>query len=746
MHLPVLISDLGFILVTAAMVSLLFKKLKQPVVLGYLLAGFLVGPNWPTVTDVASITVWAEIGVIFLLFGLGLEFNLKKLTLVGKKSTIIASFEVLFMLTLGFVTGRFLGWKNTDSLFLGAMLSISSTTIIVRSFEELGIKAKNYVNVVFGVLVIEDLFAILLMALLTTFALSDGFSGQELLTTLGKLSFFLLLWFSLGIYLLPTFFKKIESLLSEESLLITSVGLCLLMVIIVTKVDFSPALGAFLIGALLAETKSGGKIEKILHPIKDLFGAIFFVSIGMLINPSQIWEFGYPILIITVITVIGKILSTSIGAILSGVDAKNSLKTGFSLAQIGEFSFIMATLGSSLKVTSEFLYPIAVSVSAITTFLTPYLIKNSEKTFLFLEKNLPPIFWKQIHSYQSALNQERTDTGLIHILWKAYGWRSLISSVFIVAIFQLSKHIKSFLITRFDNNWSIYITIALVLIATLLSSPFFSALTQGKTSPTLNKEEASRLYNLKLGIQIVRYSAAFILAIYCFKQIIPVYTLPLFILFLILSSVIFLTFFSNSFFKKMENKFVANLNWGESQPHTTIKLSPWENKLYDFIVNPNSELVGKTLQDVAFRSRFNSIVVLIERGSKLFFAPKKDWMLMPFDKLKILSTDEQFEKIFRDYEHDLNTSSKSEPAIVTSEANTDFGLQFLKLEKESPLVGKRIKDTKLRESIEGVIVGIERENERKLIPDPETLLQINDYIWIVGNLKKISSLRNQLKH
>jgi CPA2 family monovalent cation:H+ antiporter-2 len=740
MHLPDIITDLGFILIAAALVSLLFKKLKQPVVLGYLLAGFLVGPNWawfPTVSDTESVKVWAEIGVIFLLFGLGLEFNFKKLSQVGKSSSIIASFEVIFMLAAGFLTGRVLGWNNKDSLFLGGMLAISSTTIIVRSFEELGVKTKQYVSIVFGVLVIEDLFAILLMALLTTFSLSKNFSGMDLVFSIGKLGFFLTLWFAIGIYFLPSFFKKIQNYLNEETLLVTSVGLCLLMVILATKVDFSPALGAFLMGSLLAETTSGKNIEKLLHPIKDLFGAIFFVSIGMLIDPKALVQYGPHIILISIVTIVGKIISTSLGALISGTSLKNSVKVGFSLAQIGEFSFIIATLGLSLNVTSEFLYPIAVTVSAITTFLTPYLIKNSENAFQYLEKKTPAFILQGIERYQLAINKEQTNVGIIDILWKAFGWRSLLSSVFILALFHGAKSL-SYLWTTSETNLSPYSNLSITIALTVLAAPFFWALALKKPSQKLTLEELARIKNLTLGIMIVRIAFSLALTVYVYNLIIPIKTLPLIVLVILTALLITLSFFSSKIFKKMETRFVENLNTHTESPEKKSQaLSPWDGGLYEFAVHPNSHLVGKTLQDLAFRARFNSTVVLVERGEIQYLAPNKNWVLMPFDKLKLLSTDEQFESIFKEYESSITANLNN----IATEKKADYGLSSFIIEPHSPLCGLQIKESKIRDKIEGIIVGIEREQNRIINPGPDTVLKAQDIVWIVGNLKKTESIK-----
>lgn len=418
-HLPELIQDLGFILATAAVVTLVCKKLKQPVVLGYLIAGFLLGPHvsfMPTIKDVSAVKIWAEIGVIILLFGLGLEFSFKKLAQVGKTASITALFEVIFMVSVGYVAGQILGWKPMDSLFLGGILSISSTTIIVRAFDELGLKSRKFVSLVFGVLIVEDIVAILLLVLLSTVAVSQNFSGTELLFSSARLMFFLILWFVLGIYILPSLIHRVRHWLNDETVLVVSLGLCLLMVSVATYAGFSPALGAFIMGSLLSETREGVRIEKIIHPVRDLFAAVFFVSVGMLIDPSVLVEYRYEIILITLMTVFGKFISSALGALISGASVRHSVQMGLSLAQIGEFSFIIATLGLSLNVTSHFLYPIAVAVSAITTFTTPYLIRSADPFCLWLEKKIPNNVNQLLLRYRAAVQSEGGQRGVPGLL------------------------------------------------------------------------------------------------------------------------------------------------------------------------------------------------------------------------------------------------------------------------------------------------------------------------------------------
>ncbi|RZK61625.1 MAG: cation:proton antiporter, partial [Pedobacter sp.] len=433
----------------------IFKKIKQPLVLGYILAGLLVGPHldfFPSVTDTKSINIWGEIGVIFLLFSLGLEFSFKKLVKVGGSASITAVVEVVFMLVIGFSAGKLMGWKTMDSIFLGGILSVSSTTIIIRAFEELGVKHKKFAGLVFGVLIVEDLVAILLLVLLSTLAVSQQFAGSEMLISILKLAFFLVLWFLGGIFLIPTFLKATRKLMNDETMLVVSLALCLIMVLLAVKVGFSPALGAFIMGSILAETTQAEKIEHLTKSVKDLFAAVFFVSVGMLIDPKILVDYALPIVIVTLATILGKFLSSSLGALLSGQPLKTSVQAGMSLAQIGEFSFIIATLGLTLKVTSDFLYPIAVAASAITTFTTPYLIKLSEPFYQFLTRILPKKWVDGISRYSSSTAGITTLSDW-KILLRSYAFNTIIHSVIIIAvIFLASRYVQPFIAKNVVNG------------------------------------------------------------------------------------------------------------------------------------------------------------------------------------------------------------------------------------------------------------------------------------------------------
>jgi CPA2 family monovalent cation:H+ antiporter-2 len=512
MHLPPLIQDLAIILIVAGIMTLIFRAIRQPVVLGYIVAGFLVGPHFkwvPSVVDTESVKVWAEIGVIFLLFALGLEFSFKKLAKVGHSASITAIAEVAGMTAIGYLTGKIFGWNTMDSLFLGGMLAISSTTIIIRAFDELNMKARSFVGLVFGVLIVEDLVAILLMAGLSTIAVSQTVSGLALGLAGLKLVFFLIIWFLLGIFLIPSFLNRIRPFSNNESLLVVALGLCFLMVVLATKAGFSPALGAFIMGSLLAETVDGGKIEQIIHPVKNLFGAIFFVSVGMLIDPQILIQYWIPILVITLITTCGKFLTTLFGALLSRQSLRHSVQAGMSLAQIGEFSFIIAGLGLSLSVTSDFLYPIAISVSAITTFTTPYLIRSSDTMVHVLETRLPQKWLARLTQLQAA-STTPSPTEEWKTTAKSTGLKVILNAVSTSSIFLT---ISEFLMPQLmeEGVATPWVEIGSLMVALTLASPFLWAIMNvkhpGKTEKIMRWVVGTALF-LTLATEMVNLSTA----------------------------------------------------------------------------------------------------------------------------------------------------------------------------------------------------------------------------------------------
>ncbi len=476
-HLPTLISDLALIMICAGIITVLFKKLKQPVVLGYILAGILVGPHfplWPTAVDKTNIQIWADIGVIFLLFSLGLEFSFKKIVNVGKSAIITASANILFMLLIGYNVGLALGWTTTESLFLGGMISMSSTTIIIKAFEELELKGQRFTDLVFGVLVIEDVVGILLLVLLPTVSLGKDVNSIELLISTGKLIFFLVLWFITGVYLVPTLIKRVISLLNDELLLLTAMALCLGMVLIATSVGFSSALGAFIMGSILAETDEAERIEATIKPVKDLFGAVFFTSVGMLVDPAMFVEYIKPILVITFVVITGKVILSTFGFLLSGNRLETAILSGFSLAQVGEFAFIIASAGMAIGVLKEYVYPTIVAVSVVTTFTTPMMIKSAKKFYSLTYKLIPQKWKEYLSMHTSSKKDTSADEQLWRQLFKKYFFKLCIASVILIAIINISFYLLHPFITKHLPSKIADLTSTVITLA--LMSPFLQGL------------------------------------------------------------------------------------------------------------------------------------------------------------------------------------------------------------------------------------------------------------------------------
>lgn len=440
------IQDLAAVMVVAAIVTLIFHRLKQPVVLGYIAAGVIIGPHsfsFPHVSDQDTINTLAELGIIFLMFSLGLEFSLRKLKQVGMTALVAAGGEIVLMIWLGFEIGRHFGWSTMDSLFLGAMLSISSTTIIVKALEELGKKREGFAQMIFGILIVEDILAIALIALLSSIAITGKVEVAQVVTTFGKLGLFITVALMLGLLLVPRLLDYVARFNSKEMLLITVLGLCFGFCLLVIKLGYSVALGAFIMGAIMAEARQLKQIERLIEPVRDMFSAIFFVAIGLLLDPKIIVEYALPIVVITLAVVLGKILTCSIGTLLSGHDGRTSLKVGMGLAQIGEFSFIIAALGTSLKVTSDFLYPIAVSVSALTTLFTPYLIKAADPTANLVHRYTPAGMTAVFRYYTQWLESLRLegDRAMVATLIRRIVFQVLLNLAIVAAIFMSGSYL-----------------------------------------------------------------------------------------------------------------------------------------------------------------------------------------------------------------------------------------------------------------------------------------------------------------
>ena len=445
------LQDLAIVMIVAGLVTIVFHRLKQPVVLGYILAGVIIGPHTPPLPLIANdetIQTLSELGIIFLMFSLGLEFSLRKLKQVGATAFIAATLAILVMLCAGYSLGQAFGWSSIDSIFLGAILSISSTTIVIKALAELGLNKKPFAQLIFGVLIVEDILAIVMIALLSGFATTGSFAFADIGITVLQLGSFLGILLVAGLILVPRLLNYVARFKSNEMLLITVLGLCFGVSLLAVRLEYSVALGAFLIGAVIAEARQIARIEMLLEPLRDMFSAVFFVSIGLLIDPVLLVRYAGPILAITAVVVVGQVLSCSLGVFLAGHDRQTSLRVGMGLAQIGEFSFIIAALGMSLKVTSGFLYPIAVAVSALTTLTTPYLIKNSDSVIEWFDRvaPLPLKRWLDFYTrWTSELAEGERHFGLR--LARKWGWQIALNLIFITGIFIAAGAMRSWGLT-----------------------------------------------------------------------------------------------------------------------------------------------------------------------------------------------------------------------------------------------------------------------------------------------------------
>lgn len=737
-HLPVLITDLGLILAAGGVTTLLFKKIKQPLVLGYIIAGIIVGPYLnitPTVTDTKSITTWAEIGVIFLLFSLGLEFSFKKLAKVGGSAGVTAVVDVFGMFALGYCTAMLLNWPTMDRFFLGGIMSISSTTIIMRAFDELGVKHKKFASLVFGVLIVEDLFAILMLVLFSTLAASAQFEGGEVLMSVLRLGFFLTLWFLAGIFIIPSFLKATKKLMNDETMLIVSLALCLSMVLLAVKVGFSPALGAFIMGSILAETTQAERIEHLITSVKNLFAAIFFVSVGMMIDPKILIDQIVPVAVISASVILGKFIFAGSGALLSGQPLKTAIQSGLSLTQIGEFSFIIATLGLSLKATSETLYPITIAVSALTTFTTPYMIKLAEPAHHFFNKILPQRWINAIDRYSTSAAGITTMPDW-KVLLRAYTTNTIIHGVIITAIVLLaSRYLHPFITANITNGTRGILLNAVV--SLIIMSPFLWALSIKR----IEKTAYSHLWLNKrytrgplIAIEIFRVALGTFFVGFLMHQFFDTWVAAGIALALIILVMIIFSRKLQSFYERMENRFFYNLNAREAAKKQP-EILPWDTHLLELTVAPESKLVGQTLVDLAVREKYGINIAMIERGKIMIPTPKANERLYPNDKVLVIGTDDQLASVKHLFEGELIEIDEDETF-----PKQDMALQKIVINSKSPVFGQSIRESGIREKTQGLVVGIERNGQRILNPDSNLTFENEDIVWIVGNNKRIPEL------
>lgn len=741
-----LISDLAIILVIAGIVTVVFKWLKQPVILGYIVAGIIAGPSitfLPTVTDSANIQTWADIGVIFLLFAMGLDFSFKKLMNVGMTAVIAAITVVCGMMFIGYTAGNAMGFSHMSSIFLGGMLSMSSTAIVFKAFSDMGLMQQKFTGIVLGILVVEDLVAVVMMVILSTLAVSKHFEGAEMLDSIMKLAAFLIVWSVLGIYLIPTFIRRIRSFVSDETLLILSLGLCLGMVMIAVKAGFSSALGAFVMGSLLAETVESGRIIKIVQPVKDLFGAIFFISVGMMVDPAVIWHYALPILGLTLLVLVGQSFFGSFGVLLSGQPLKIAIKSGFSLTQVGEFAFIIASLGVSLNVTDQYLYPVIVAVSVITTFLTPYMIRLSDPVCSFIESRLPQSAKDLIDRYTSGTVMTRHESAWHKLL------KSMILSValclvlcsFFITIFF--TYVEPYISGHLPGIWGDILSFAVIAVAL---SPLLLAIIKSKN----NSHEFHELWGDNLFNRGALVSAMVVRVIICviivMGLIVRIFSVALGVGVVISLAVIVLIYFSKWIRHRsmtMQQQFIANFEGSDDVTADTgmsgVKQTFRDNGPFkdlhqaEFTISPSFRLVGRTIAENEIRSIYHINILAITRGGQCIMTPQGSERLYPYDRLTVMGTDDDLTS-FRNFLQD-NTGKQQDDMPRTPVMK----LEAVTLDAGTPLIGQTIRQADLQGCI---VVGIERAGSNIVNPAPATTFADGDIVWLVGKKDAVRRIAN----
>ena len=735
-HLNTLISDLALILVVAGVTTLLFKWLKQPVVLGYIVAGFLVGPHFsffPTVSDLANINIWSEIGIIVLLFSLGLEFSFRKLVNVGGSAVITAAVIVVGMMLLGYAAGRILHFTYLDSVFLGGMLSMSSTTIIIKAFTDLNMRKQKFTSIVFGVLIVEDMFAVLMMVLLSSIAVNNELEGSELIYSILKLAFFLITWFLVGIFVIPTFLKKARRFLNSETLLVVSMGLCLGMVVLASYAGFSSALGAFVMGSILAGTNEAEKIEKVVQPVKDLFGAVFFISVGMLVDPVILTQYALPIVLLSLVVICGQILFGTTGMLISGQPLNVAVKSGFSLSQIGAFAFIIATLGMTLKVIDGFLYPIVVAVSVITTFTTPYFIKMADPASKWIENHLPERLSFLIDRYSANASTVQVENPWKKVFGVYLGKIALYSTILIgILILSLSWFIPM-IEDVVPDSWG---TTLGVVITLAVMSPFLWGLAMKRINSrklmSIKENKSANFVPLFLMV-ILRFLIGLAFVVYFLSKVYSQRTGVLLGVVLFVLITLFLSKRLQRQILSLESRFMDNLN--ERELRRTGKKNNLVHNMHlaHMEVYGSCEFIGKRLADANIHRNYGVNIVSIKRGNKRINIPKGDSRIFPGDLISVIGTDEQIQRFLEAVEPEDTGTDAEEPEI-------HFEFERIAIPDDSSLIGKTLAQSGIREKDSCLVVGIEHADGSFYEPTADFLFKKGDMIWIVGEKEKIGAI------
>ena len=747
-EIPYLVKDLALILMVAGIVTIIFKKLKQPLVLGYIVAGFLVSPHMPytmSVIDESDIKTWADIGVIFTLFSLGLDFSFKKIVKMGA-SPIIATVVIVFsMMMLGISVGHGFGWSKMDCIFLGGMLAMSSTTIIYKAFDDMGLRQQKFAGMVMSVLILEDILAIVMMVMLSAIAGGSNPDGEQMLGSIVKIGFFLVLWFIVGIFAIPWFLRSVRKLVNNETLLIVALGLCCGMAVLSTKVGFSSAFGAFVMGSILAETVEAEKIIKLVEPVKNLFGAIFFVSVGMLVDPKILVEYALPILALVCTILVGQAILGTLGFMLGGESLKSAMRCGFSMSQIGEFSFIIASLGLSLGVISNFLYPVVVAVSVITTFLTPYMIRLATPTYLVMEKHLPDKLINVLNhfamSHPPTTQQSKWKSLLKQMTINTVAY-SILSAAVITLMFTFVLPFMRSLFPGWRLHW--YANAITGLLTIIIIAPFLRAIVMKKN----HSNEWRRLWvessinRIPLLFTIfVRFVIALGFIFYICNYLTRFTNALMIIIGVVVVSLMIASRWTKKRSIKMERVFIHNLRSrdimaqvnGEKKPLYEGHLLDRDIHISEFEVPVDSTWGGKSLQQLHLRQRFGIDMSSIMRGSQRLNIPNGETIIFPGDKLQVIGNDEQLQKFATSIAQDIY------PEDLEIEKR-EMKLRQLIISSKSEFCGKSLIESGIRDKYNCMVVGLEEGQENLTKIAPSYVFQKGDILWIVGeesDLQKI---------
>ena len=749
-EIPALVNDLALILVVAGIVTLLFKKLKQPLVLGYVVAGFLVSPHMPytaSVVDSENIHLWSDLGVMFLLFSLGLDFSFKKILKMGA-SPIITTCTIIFcMMMLGIVVGNLFGWARMDCIFLGGMLAMSSTTIIYKAFDDLGLRQQQFAGRVMSVLILEDILAIVMMVLLSAIASGKELGGSEMLGSIWQIVFFLVLWLVVGIFAVPLFLRRVRYLINNEVLLIVSLGLCCAMAVFSTKVGFSSAFGAFIMGSILAETIEAEKIIKLVEPVKNLFGAIFFVSVGMLVDPVILVEYALPIFVLVMTILIGQAIFGTFSFMLGGESLKSAIRCGFAMAQIGEFSFIIASLGLSLGVIGDFLYPVVVAVSVITTFLTPYMIRFATPAYTHLEKRLPN---KLIQSMNHlSMNQTGAqESSLWKQLLAQMAMNTFVYSILsVAAILLMFTFVLPFMRKLLPgDDLLIYANGITGLLTILIISPFLRAMVMKKNKSEEWKALWAQSNRNRLPLMftiLVRVIIAVGFIFYICHSLTHFASALIITIGFVFVGLIVLSRWIKKRSISLERLFILNLRsrdieaqvHGKKRPLYEGKLLDRDIHIADFEIPSNSGWMGQTLKQLNLGQKYGVHVSSILRGGWRLNIPDGDYIIFPNDVLQVIGSDQQF-STFREA---LEKSLIGEDPDLESR---EMKLRQMIIGSDSPFIGKTLIESKIRDLYSCMVVGLE-EGKESLSPfKPNRKFQEGDIIWVVGEEECLDQLMN----